>query len=156
MFNLLIRRRFCEHYGRWVKFPHTSSTEALLSEVRQSPLLLSSVCLIAVRHTTQETADTLAPKLFEESKLLLQSSLLTVPQTLHFFQAVLILSLWSTTIGQVVLSVDSWLLTGYALQQALASSEFEAIFQAGAQTSTLKPKDEVWCIWNHLCLAHLQ
>ena len=71
---------FRVHYGRWVRFPEHVSVEALLGEVRKSPLLLSSVCLIAVRHTTQDLADTLAPTLFEEAKSLLQSSLLTAPQ----------------------------------------------------------------------------
>lgn len=153
---LLIRPSFHVHYGRWVRFSEHVPIEALLGEVRKSPLLLSSVCLIAVRHTTQELADTLAPTLFEEAKSLLQSSLLTAAQPLQFFQAVLVLSLWSTTIGQVLLSVDSWLLTGYALQQALASPEFEAVLQAESERSHAKPKTDIWCIWNHLCVAHLQ
>lgn len=87
---------------------------------------------------------------------LVSSSLLIVPQPIEFFQAVLILSLWSTTIGQVPLSVDSWLLTGYALQQALASPEFAEVFRTTSDIPAAISRIDVWCLWNHICLAHLQ
>jgi hypothetical protein len=87
---------------------------------------------------------------------LVTSSLLIVPQPIEFFQAVLILSLWSTTIGQVPLSVDSWLLTGYALQQALASPDFVQVFRITSDISVARSCIDAWCLWNHLCLAHLQ
>lgn len=111
----------------WVRFGEHLSPEALMIQVRKSPLLVCSICLIAVRHTTQDLATRLAPNLFREAKSLVATSLLTVPQSIEFFQAVLILSLWSTSIGQVPLSIDSWLLTGYALQQGLASPRFANI-----------------------------
>lgn len=139
-----------------MKFPESISTDALLSQVRKSPLLLCSIFLIAVRHTTQELADKLAPELFEEAKRLVTSSLLDVPQSIEFFQATLILSLWSTTIGQVPLSVDSWLLTGYALQQGLASPDFSEVLQHDSGPSPSNVHFNNWCIWNHLCVAHLQ
>ncbi|KAJ5600594.1 hypothetical protein N7450_001661 [Penicillium hetheringtonii] len=110
-------RLFRFHYGRWVRFSEDVATEVLLSQVRKSPLLLCSVFLIAVRHTTQGLADELAPSLFREAKNLISKALLVTPQPIEYFQATLILSLWSTTIGQQPLSIDSWLLTGYALQQ---------------------------------------
>ena len=144
------------HYGRWVKFPVEISIPTLLSQISKSPLLLCSVFLIAVRHTTQDLADRLAPRLFEEAMKLVTSSLLTVPQPMEFFQAVLILSLWSTTIGQVPLSVDSWLLTGYALQQAMASPRFVDVFRGSSNTPAGRSRIDAWCLWNHLCLAHLQ
>ncbi|RAH67268.1 uncharacterized protein BO66DRAFT_329522, partial [Aspergillus aculeatinus CBS 121060] len=147
---------FHTHYGRWVKFPEDLSTPALLSRIRRSSLLTCSVLLIAVRHTTPDLADRLAPQLFREAKRLVTSSLLVVPQTTPFFQAVLILSLWSTTIGQVPLSVDSWLLTGYALQQALISPDFVEVMRPDAALPTVQKHVDAWCLWNHLCLAHLQ
>lgn len=87
---------------------------------------------------------------------LVTSSLLIVPQPTEYFQAVLILSLWSTTIGQVPLSVDSWLLTGYALQQAMASPEFVEVLRASSKAPAERSRIDAWCLWNHLCLAHLQ
>ncbi|PYH49022.1 uncharacterized protein BP01DRAFT_353340 [Aspergillus saccharolyticus JOP 1030-1] len=147
---------FHTHYGRWVKFPEDISTPALLSQIRQSPLLTCSVLLIAVRHTTQDLADRLAPQLFREAKRLVTSSLLVVPQTTQFFQAVLILSLWSTTIAQVPLSMDSWLLTGYALQQTSISPDLHEVMRSDAALPTARAHFDAWCLWNHLCLAHLQ
>ncbi|KAJ0139516.1 hypothetical protein HZ326_17552 [Fusarium oxysporum f. sp. albedinis] len=146
---------FHVHYGRWVRFPEDVPTDKLLLQVRKSPLLLCSIFLISVRHTSQNLADRLAPRLFEESKRLITTSLLEVPQTLEFFQAVLILSLWSTTIGQVPLSIDSWLLTGYAIQQALASPHFLEVIRPGS-SQHIDDSLDAWCLWNHLCVAHLQ
>ncbi|KAI9150575.1 transcriptional regulatory protein [Paramyrothecium foliicola] len=148
--------RFHLHYGRWVRFPEDLSTENLLMSVRRSPLLLCSIFLISVRHTTLELADRLAPRLFQESKRLVTTSLLEVPQSIEFFQACLILSFWSTTIGQEPLSIDSWILTGYAIQQALASPHFAEILRHGSSFSSNRLALDSWFLWNHLCVAHLQ
>jgi hypothetical protein len=83
-------------------------------------------------------------------------SLLVVPQPVEHFQATLILSLWSTTIGQVPLSIDGWLLTGYALQQGFASPYFTDIPQVALNRRPKKCHVDAWCLWNHLCVAHLQ
>lgn len=74
---------------------------------------------------------------------------------MDFFQSVLILSLWSTTVGQVPLSIDGWLLTSYAIQQALASPKFSFLNEQKAAHIDINCLDR-WCVWNHLCLAHLQ
>lgn len=147
---------FHTHYGRWTRFPEDITVKELLPIVRKSPLLICSIFLIAVRHTTQDLADQLAPKLFEESKRLITASLLEVPQTIEFFQAVLILSFWSTTVGQVPLSIDSWLLTGYAIQQALASPCFAEVMRSSSYQPTDNVVFDAWCLWNHLCVVHLQ
>jgi hypothetical protein len=156
LIQLLKEARFNEHYGRWVLFSPIISAEMLLADVRKSPLLLCACCLIAVRHTTQEVASSLAPQLFKEAKSLLSIGILETPQTIEFFQAALILSLWSTTIGQVPLSLDSWLLSGFALQHCLASNLFDPVMDASHQSFRSKRELDRWCIWNHLCLTHLQ
>lgn len=152
----LIKIRFREHYGRWVVFNEYTSPGTLLEETRQSPLLLCACCLIAVRHATEESASRLAPLLFNEAKSLLSTALLVVPQSIAFFQSALILSLWSTTIGQVPLSVDSWLLSGFALQHSLSSDLFAPITTTTSSASLTRDELNRWFIWNHLCLVHLQ
>ncbi|OAG08726.1 uncharacterized protein CC84DRAFT_1194815 [Paraphaeosphaeria sporulosa] len=145
---------FQENYGRWVSFNATASTARLLEDVRKSPLLLTACCLIAVRHVSQELASRLAPKLFQDAKLLLSQALLSVPQPIEFFQASLVLSMWSTTIGQLPLGIDSWLLSGFALQHSIASGLFA--FARGTRSTALEQQDlDRLCIWNHLCLVHL-
>lgn len=153
---LLMLWRFQIHYGRWVAFDESLSTEELLPHVRRSPLLLCSICLVAVRQANHQLATTLAPILFKEAKSLLLPSLLEFPQRPEFFQATLILSLWSTTIGQVPLSLDSWLLTGYALQQASANPIFTDFHQSTAHTPRSRDVYMAQFVRNHLCIAHLQ
>ena len=110
-----------------------------------------------MRHTTQESASNLAPILFQEAKALLSGSLLNVPQPIEFFQAAVVLSMWSTTIGQTPLSIDSWLLSGFALQHSLASEVFAPVMSGANQAGSLsKGELDLWCVWNHLCLVHLQ
>jgi hypothetical protein len=154
----LIRGRFQEHCGRWVSSNPGSSSETVLAEVRQSPLLLCACCLIAVRHTTQDSASTLAPRLVPEAKTLLSAHLLDVPQSIAFFQAAVVLSMWSTTIEQTPLSIDSWLLSGFALQHSLASEVFAPVIAgSGGQAASLSKSElDRWCVWNQLCLVHLQ
>lgn len=110
-----------------------------------------------MRHTTQESASNLAPTLFQEAKALLSGSLLDVPQSIEFFQAAVVLSMWSTTIGQTPLSIDSWLLSGFTLQHSLASEVFAPVMSGANQAGSLsKGELDQWCVWNHLCLVHLQ
>jgi hypothetical protein len=149
---------FQENYGRWIYFSPLTPTFELLDKLRRSPLLLCACCLISVRHSTQALASRLAPVLFKEARRLLSDSMLTVPQPIEFFQASLLLSLWSTTIGQVPLTIDSWLLSGFALQHSAASTLFSLSSSVPESVGQSQGKQELdhLCIWNHLCLAHLQ
>ncbi|OOQ90251.1 hypothetical protein PEBR_06039 [Penicillium brasilianum] len=147
---------FLEFYGRWIIFHPESDAVALLPRVRRSPILFCACCLIAIRHTSEELAAILAPKLYECARSLVSSMLLTTPQSVDFFQAALILCMWSTTVGQVPLSIDSWLLSGFALQHSQSSPIFATITSRSHPCTNL---DELtldhYCLWNHLCLAHL-
>lgn len=144
---------FQENYGRWVSFDSSMATAILLEDVRKSPLLLTACSLIAVRHTSQDLASRLAPLLFKEAKALLSRSMLSTPQPVEFFQASLILSMWSTTIGQVPLSIDSWLLSGIAIQHSIATTLFSS--RRSHTMNATKVELDRLCVWNHLCLVHL-
>ncbi|KAL2815611.1 hypothetical protein BDW59DRAFT_166758 [Aspergillus cavernicola] len=147
---------FSEHYGRWVLFDPDEDPQSLLTRAKKSPLLLCACCLIAVRHTSEDLAANLAPKLYECARSLVQSALLISPQPIEFFQAALILCMWSTTVGQVPLSIDSWLLSGFALQHCQSSSLFSSIINPSTSTAGLgKDALDRWFLWNHLCLVHL-
>lgn len=144
-----------QNYGRWIRFDESNGSGQVLYDTLESPLLLYSILLIAVRHTNDHLACVAAPILLREAQQLLSQSLLTVDDNAAFFQAVLILSLWSTTVGQMPLSMDGWLMTNYAIQHALVSPLFSPLFIGGCQELTDAELD-VFCIWTHLCLAHLQ
>ncbi|KAJ6785329.1 hypothetical protein PWT90_02596 [Aphanocladium album] len=96
------------HYGRLIRLSQDMPVDRLRLYVRRSPLLLCSVLLIAVRHTTDQLAEKITPRLLEQVRRWLGSELLIVPQPGHFFQAVIVVSLWSITIGQAPLGIDSW------------------------------------------------
>ncbi|OJJ02344.1 hypothetical protein ASPVEDRAFT_83854 [Aspergillus versicolor CBS 583.65] len=147
---------FSENYGRWVLFDPDDDAHSLLLRVRKSPLLFCACCLIAVRHTSQDLAANLAPKLYESARSLIQSALLVSPQPIEFFQAVIVLCMWSTTVGQVPLSIDSWLLSGFALQHCQSSSLFSVVTNPSSAASEIdKSTLNIWFLWNHICLVHL-
>jgi hypothetical protein len=95
--------------------------------------------------------------LFKVAKSLFAEALLVTPQPIEFFQGALILSMWSTTIAKVPLNVDSWLLSGFALQHSNATALFNSsrlkngVGCMGLTDSGLGRL----CVWNHLCLVHL-
>jgi hypothetical protein len=151
-----IAASFLEHYGRWVAFDSTTSPEVLLHTIRQSPLLLCACCLIAVRHHSMEAAQNLAPLLFEKAKFLLSSALLLSSQGLEFFQAVIVLCMWSTTVGQNPLGIDSWLVSGFALQHCLSTKLFRSITGNSTPFSQSRQHLDRLRIYNHLVLVHLQ
>lgn len=62
--------------------------------------------------------------------------------------------MWSTTIAKVPLNMDSWLLSGFALQHSVATGLFDSsTINNGSGCS--KPALDRMCVWNHLCLVHL-
>ncbi|KAF3027066.1 hypothetical protein E8E15_008137 [Penicillium rubens] len=147
---------FLEYYGRWVLFDPECEPSELLRRVKKSSLLFCACSLIAVRHTSEELAASLAPKLYEYARSLASATLLVAPQPIEFFQATLILSMWSTTVGQVPLSIDSWLLSGFALQHSHSSPLFTAVMTQSLPPNRLDEETMRNCyLWNHLCLAHM-
>ena len=157
---------FLKHYSRWVRFDPMSDPNIVLAKVVKSPLLLCACSLIAVRHTNEDLASELAPKLYSCASNLVSAAILTSPQPIEFFQAAVILCLWSTTVDQVPFSIDSWLLSGFAIQHCQASSGlFDENITSPSPTSTSgdqplllfnKSNADYWYIWNHLCMVHLQ
>lgn len=137
--------------------PQETDIDSAMTAFRESPLLLASVLLIAVRHS-EGASEQRATELLRVVENLLSSQLLIVPQKLEFHQAIIILSLWSTSAGRVPMKIDSWILTSYALQQTLMTSEFAILHDQDDQSSggTKSNAYKYQCIWNHLVLAHLQ
>jgi hypothetical protein len=146
---------FQEHYGRWLAFDPSTSPSVLLQTIRRSPLLLCACCLIAVRHFSVEAAAVLAPRLFETAKSLLASALLIGSQPIEFFQSVIVLGMWSTTVGQNPLAIDSWLISGFALQHCFSTKIFQPIVSGSSFSQSRQFLDKLR-IFNHLCLVHLQ
>lgn len=145
---------FHNHYRRWIALRESGQSSSDLN-ITISPLLLCACCLIAVRHWSSERARHIVDALFAEAKSLLGQQVLQAPQPLAFFQAVLVLSLWSTTIGQTPLSIDAWLVTGFAVQHASASDVFCESRYSSSLDSEFESTVGKLLLWNRLCLAHL-
>lgn len=146
--SLLVR--FRQHCGRWIAVDETTDEPLQI----ESPLLRCACCLIALRHSNSNSSPDLATSLFAEAKAMLGEQLMTARGDVEFFQAVLILSLWSTTIGQEPFSVDSWLITGIAIQHDIA------LRASGGSHVTMSAIDAHRApvqagVWTHLCLSHL-
>lgn len=105
------------------------------------------------RHTSHDSAIRLAPVLFEEAKQSLSAALLITLQPIEFFQGALILRMWST-IARVPLNMDSWLLSGFALQHSIATALFNTSTINNGSGCSKSGLDRL-CVWNHLCLVHL-
>lgn len=138
-------------------FDPEGDPKTLLAEASRSPLLLCACFSIAVRHTTETLAASLAPKLYQCARALISTALLVTPQPIEFFQAALVLSMWSTTVGQVPLGIDSWLLSGFSLQHGQSNPLFDAVHDDATAPAMQLSKTALddWCLWNHSCLVHL-
>jgi hypothetical protein len=79
---------------------------------------------------------------------------LSTPQPIEFFQGALIFSMWSTTIAKMPLNMDSWLLSGFALQHSIATGLFNQSTVNNGSGCGKVVLDRL-CVWNHLCLVHL-
>lgn len=150
------RTSFLEYYGRWILYELQDDPNIILKRVNKSSLLFCACCLIAVRHTSEDLAASLAPRLYECARSLVSTNILVSPQPIEFFQGTLILCMWSTTVGQVPLSIDSWLLSGFALQHCQSSPLFTVATTQSNPPAKLDDATTDRCyLWNHLCLAHL-
>lgn len=145
---------FNTHYRRWITLRESSKKISDL-ELKNSPLLLCACCLIAVRHWSSERARNIVDVLLTEAKDLLSQQLLQSPQPLEFFQAILLLTLWSTTIGQKPLSIDAWLVTGFGIQHSSASDVFKESHSSSRLESENGNTVGKLLLWNRLCLSHL-
>lgn len=107
---------FQNRYGRWIGLDEAGN-EMNRHDFR-SPLLMCAACLVSARHSEHSAGEGLEEALFTEVKSLLSGSLLRPTNNLSFFQAIVILSLWSTTIARQPLLLDAWMITGFAIQHS--------------------------------------
>lgn len=145
---------FQTHYGRWIGLDEFGYTQFRVDSI-ESPLLLCVCCLIAARHSTIEAIRSKANQLFLDAQALVRETVLHTQHSIEFFQAILLLSLWPTTLGQRLMSIDSWLISGYALQNRLISNSFKSKLTSDASGDQEILSRRSVLVRNHLCLAHL-
>ncbi|SCV04030.1 LAME_0H15192g1_1 [Lachancea meyersii CBS 8951] len=178
---VLLMESFRDGYGKWCSFPDSSSSHKLVEilRARNASLLLSTICVLALRYTTQhhDLKTRIYKSLLYKLKTDVDSSLQMVPQTVEFIQAIVLLSLYANSFSSDIMAVDAWYMSGIGLQQFLSvrtsegqygseneSTEFsESVISSSLDSSDSATGDsgsqfrklQLYRLWNHLCLAHI-
>lgn len=123
---ILLMQDFRDRYGAWCSFPETISTDKLVNNIRSRgcSLLLTVSCVLALRYTTKhyDMKTRIYKNLLYKLKSDLETSLKTIPQSIEFVQAIVILSIYASSFSSDILAVDAWYISGIGLQQYLTRS----------------------------------
>lgn len=162
---LLLMSSFRDHYGAWCSFPVDQPIEELVESIRSKngSLLLTTACVLALRYTDRyhDLKVRVYKNLLYKLKSDLQLSLSYMPQTVEFLQAIVILSLYSSSFSSDIISLDAWYLSGIGIQQYITKNIQESLETALDQRNRFDDEDSEanlftsLRIWNHLCLVHL-
>lgn len=148
---------FRVHYNHWVSFPETISNEALMDRILQRcALLLTVICCVAIRYHNPDlrakTYDLLLQRILAELSL----SLVVVPQTIEFMQALTILSVYAPSISSGEVVFDAWYFSGIALQHFVTKDVLGLVMSFdGIGPVTEFDELTAYRVWNHLCLVHV-
>ncbi|GMG19506.1 unnamed protein product [[Candida] boidinii] len=122
---IYLLQHFRDRYGRWVSFPDSYSTAKLMIRIRyKCPLFLTVACTLALKFSDPFLKDNIYKLLIKVIKHDLDSSLLDFPYCnfygrgggLEFLQSLIILSIYGLCLSQDDLQIDSWYLSGIAIQ----------------------------------------
>lgn len=162
---LILVEAFREHYGAWCSFPASMPIEMLVENIRvnEGSLLLTTTCVLALRYTDRyhDLKTRVYKNLLYKLKSDLELSLKIMPQSTEFLQAIVILSLYSSSFSSDIMSLDGWYLSGIGIQQYLTGNIQESLQTAlGHNNLPVDDDEEIqaftsYRIWNHLCLVHL-
>lgn len=152
-------QEFRQNCGRWVSFPMDLPADQLLVRIRQRcSLLLTVVCCVSLRYNPHmaEYKSKVYPLLLNKLQQELTASLLVVPQTIEFMQALTLLSIYGLSLSAKEFVIDSWFISSVALQHFITKDALGLVMSADG-ISPVTEFDEVttYRVWNHLCLAHL-
>jgi hypothetical protein len=146
----LIIESFVDHFGSWISISPEAGLPANLRETQ--PLFFSAACLLASRFVSS-IPKSMIYGMYAQVRQLSASVLLNAPPLdYETLQALLLLSMWSPTV-QTPVPVDSWLLSGIALNHSILSFDFlENEGPMDLSEDALRERR----IWNGLCVTQLQ
>ncbi|SCU77921.1 LANO_0A01618g1_1 [Lachancea nothofagi CBS 11611] len=172
---------FRQAYGQWCSFPDTAPSEKLVKNLktRNASLLLTTICVLALRYTAKhhDLKTRIYKNLLYKLKNDLEVSLRVVPQTVEFIQAMVLLSMFACSFSSDIMAIDAWYISGIGLQQFLTLSITDGLYRPGDESSGLGAlglpggtdssdyganvtnsqyyRFQLFRLWNHLCLAHI-
>lgn len=179
---LLLTQGFLDGYGKWCSFPESLTTEKLIEmlRIRKASLLLTTMCVLALRYTSKynDLKTRVYKSLLYKLKSDLELSLRCIPQSIEFVQALVLLSMYASSFSSDIMSVDAWYISGIGIQQYLSLNIVDALFShdnVGTESellsiglsNALDPASSIYSpnahftklqssrLCNHLCLVHI-
>lgn len=153
---------FRMHFNHWLSFPSNLETSDLVDRITQRcSLLLSACCCVALRYRNEPETILLKGRCYRPlvRRLLteMNQSLMVVPQTLEFMQAVALLAIFGSSLSDGDIVFDGWFLSSIALEHLVTKDVLGLAMPFDGDQGPVTDFDELtaYRIWNHLCLAHL-
>jgi hypothetical protein len=145
------------HFNHWVSFPEGIPNETLLDRILQRcALLLTVICCVAIRYHYSELRIKTFELLLQRVLAELSLSLVVVPQTIEFMQALTILSVYAPSISSGEVVIDAWYFSGIALQHFITKDVLGLVMSFdGIGPVTEFDELTAYRVWNHLCLVHV-
>ncbi|KAK8097839.1 uncharacterized protein PG998_013325 [Apiospora kogelbergensis] len=143
-------RLFLRNHGHLLLVHNAADSPA--ADLRQiSPFLHSVVCLCAILYREDLCGTPAHRQVYEQVRITLGQTLLSSPLNLEEINAVLIMS--DHADGPEY--IDSWLLTGYCVKQAMLSISFAKIVNNIKHGSSNIQDRQAIHLWSTVCLHHL-
>lgn len=150
---------FLKYYNQWVSFHTGIPTEKLLDlMIQRSSLLLTVCCCVVIRYHYPELKAFLWTKLLRKLQNDLKETMLIVPHTIEFIQALAVMSIYASSLSdEHTFIVDAWFISGVALQHLTTRNVLGFVMSFDGGLSPVSEIDEItaYRVWNHLCLVHL-
>ncbi|KAK6206608.1 hypothetical protein LQW54_007560 [Pestalotiopsis sp. IQ-011] len=143
-------RLFLRHHGHLLSVYEPSETPS--RDLRELSAFLHSVCcLCAILYREDLCGTPMHRQVYEQVRITLGQALLSSPLNLEEINAVLVMS--DHADGPEY--IDSWLLTGYCVKQAMLSISFSKIVaNIRRGMSTIQDRHAIH-LWSTICLHHL-
>lgn len=150
---------FLKYYNQWVSFHTGISTEKLLDlMIARSSLLLTVCCCVVIRYHYPKLKPFIWKKLLCKLQDDLKETMLIVPHTIEFIQALVVMSIYASSLSdEDTFVVDAWFISGVALQHLATRNVLGFVLSFDGGLTPVSEIDEIaaYRVWNHLCLVHL-
>ena len=153
---LTLQELFFSRVGPWIGVSSWNAISEARDVRRISPLLFAAICLQGCRLDPTFCNSPQHDQLYEHVRTLTGRELLISPLPIESVCALLILAIWSTSPKDKAEFIDSWLMSGYAVQQAKLSINFTALLKNLNEGRADHIDQRRLRLWNMICLCHLQ
>lgn len=153
---LQLQELFFQRVGPWIGVTNWDAISEARDVRRISPLLFAAICLQGGRLDPSFCNSAQHDQLYEHVRALTGRELLISPLPLESVCALLILAIWSTSPKEKAEFIDSWLMSGYAVQSAMLTINFTALLKNLNDGKADHIDQRKLKLWNMICLCHLQ